>query len=477
MWLRYSIFMYSITHALATEILYDTKDFSSSSKNNSNDVLHSLYFVSNNKKINEQQSIRTTKSSDFQLTESVINDILISNQQGRNLNNYAAIYDDPEVKNVLKLKNNTLSRTYIQNKLCSLGLMNCNNLNESDPQYLSRRDIHPQDNVYIQSVRTKPLSIPVPVIPVNDPENFNDYKPGRIGYNTVFLGLTPPLTSFNIHNLSSFIKQQPLISSSINPTNEQSSTIYNVKPVYEIGFDKDFNYDNKFINKKEIIIQPDSNIQQHIHHHFHHNDAKEGIVPIIGSGLINNNAFNNNGHENIGSLYNYYEEHKKKNNLLPDNSFLGDSLNNNYADRYHLYGNLKHDSVLNKINIQRGLTNNKNFSYKIEPLNKFNNYYGNKNFEVSKEFNVNNNFGFNNEFGQKNAAANGLSKTNYNDCICVLYEQCIMLGKAGRKDDLYLAIDPRNLGTNIAADSKDLIKSYCLEFRPPDVVRRPRWLD
>lgn len=54
----------------------------------------------------------------------MIDNILVSNRQGRNLEGYDQIYADPEVKNALQLGNDTVARSYIKDKLCSLGLMN-----------------------------------------------------------------------------------------------------------------------------------------------------------------------------------------------------------------------------------------------------------------------------------------------------------------------------------------------------------------
>lgn len=54
----------------------------------------------------------------------MIDEILVSNRQGRNVEGFDQLYADPEVKNVLQLGNETIARTYIRDKLCSLGLMN-----------------------------------------------------------------------------------------------------------------------------------------------------------------------------------------------------------------------------------------------------------------------------------------------------------------------------------------------------------------
>lgn len=56
--------------------------------------------------------------------DSVIDTILQSNRQGRNLEGYDKLYADPEVKNILQVGNDSIARVYIKDKLCSLGLMN-----------------------------------------------------------------------------------------------------------------------------------------------------------------------------------------------------------------------------------------------------------------------------------------------------------------------------------------------------------------
>ena len=54
----------------------------------------------------------------------MIEDILGSKRQGRNLEGFDEIYSDPNVKNALEQGNDTIARTYIKDKLCTLGLMN-----------------------------------------------------------------------------------------------------------------------------------------------------------------------------------------------------------------------------------------------------------------------------------------------------------------------------------------------------------------
>jgi hypothetical protein len=284
-----------------------------------------------------------------------------------------------------------------------------------------------------------PLNQHSPAIPVNDPVYYNSHKAENVESNIEYSGSTPSFISYNFHNPSTFIGRPPLRSSSnYYPVNRRPIITHNSKPIYETEFDGEFKDHNKFVNKKEIVVQTDVGIQQHIHHHFHHSNANKGIMsPVIELGSTENNAFNKYGYQNDDRLYNYQKDDKKK-GVIHDNSFLRGTKNFNYAERYLQYENPKRDFLLNK--------------------NKFNNNYENDRFQKINGFNLNNNFGSNNEFGQNIAISNILSETNYNDCVCVLREKCIMLDQAGRKEDLYLSLDPRSLDKNITADTKDIIE-------------------
>lgn len=65
----------------------------------------------------------------------MIDEILVSNRQGRNIEGFEQVYADPAVKNALQLGNDTIARTYIRDKLCSLGLMNVCILSNYQVQY------------------------------------------------------------------------------------------------------------------------------------------------------------------------------------------------------------------------------------------------------------------------------------------------------------------------------------------------------
>jgi len=365
-----------------------------------------------------------------QSIESVVDNILVSNRQGRNLEGYDEIYSDPNVKNALQLGNDTIARTYIRDKLCTLGLMNCEDIEGRRPYYSPHRDIHPHDVIYAQPVTIKPVGRPLPAIPVKG-RPYGPAKPiplppsfgsplGPNVYPGPSFGRPPP----------SFVGPYPGYKKPGLPPPFVS------KPIYEYGgVDIEPDFEDKFIDKKQVVLhQPSgSGVQQHVHHHYHHGDAagiaNPGVVPsspTLGSGL-GSYGYGNGG--TYGSTFNDFEDYKKAFKIKTPTSNSGPSISSSpakgYADRYPAY----------------------------EKLN-------GKQFASGGQLGANNQFlnngGFDGDY-QFNNGDNGFSSTSYEDCVCVPYDQCATLNHVGRKDDLYLAIDPRNLDKDIEAETVEVV--------------------
>jgi len=202
------------------------------------------------------------------------------------------------------------------------------------------------------------------------------------------------------------------------------------KPIYEQGVDIEPDFEDKFIDKKQVVLhQPGASaVQQHVHHHYHHGEGTAGVAqnPIVipsatlgGSNGLGNYGYGNGG--TYGGTYNDFEDYKKAfkiktsaSNSVPISSSSSSSSSKGYADRYPAY----------------------------EKPN-------------GKQFGNNNQFLGNGDYQQFNNGADssfGVS-SSYEDCVCVPYDQCTTINHVGRKDDLYLAIDPRNLGKDIEAES------------------------
>lgn len=313
----------------------------------------------------------------------------------------------------------------------------CDDTVERRPYYNSHRDIHPQEVIYAQPVTIKPVGRPLPAIPVKRPGSFLGPKPPGFAPGPVYGGPPP-----HYNGPSPFNPPPPSFSGPYPGFKKPG-----IKPIYEPAFEGGggVDYDDKYIKKQGIVpLNQGSGVQQHVHHHYHHGEGNgAGVAPIIGAGPIGNNGFNNYGN---GGGFNDYEEYKKNFKVKGPSSnnnhgVIGSaSTNSNYANRFPAYEKPNEFGGLNKGKQLGGPGFNNGF-----------NGLGNNN---------NNNFGSHNNYNRPTSEFgldgfdNGLSN---DDCVCVPYDQCSTLDQAGRKDDLFLAIDPRNLPKSIEADTEEVV--------------------
>lgn len=209
------------------------------------------------------------------------------------------------------------------------------------------------------------------------------------------------------------------------------------KPIYEHGVDVGSDFEDKFIDKKQVVLhQPSaSGVQQHVHHHYHHGDAggiahNPAIVatsPTLGGSGLGNYGYGNGG--TYGATFNDFEDYKKTFKIKTPTSNSGPSVSSSvkgYADRYPTY----------------------------EKPN-------GKEFASDGQLGINNQFvgngGYDSNYPLNNGADNNFGSTSYEDCVCVPYDQCATINHVGRKDDLYLAIDPRNLDKDIEAETDEVV--------------------
>jgi hypothetical protein len=101
--------------------------------------------------------------------EDVVETILVSNRQGRNIDGLDEVYEDASIKSALQNGDDAQARNLIREKLCSLGLMQCDEFGEEKRPYLS-----PEDLIYAQPVDIRPVGRPIASIPV---------RGGKGGYN------------------------------------------------------------------------------------------------------------------------------------------------------------------------------------------------------------------------------------------------------------------------------------------------------
>lgn len=355
--------------------------------------------------------------------------------------------------------------------------LQCENPEGRRPYYSPHHDIHPQEVIYAQPVTIKPVGRPLPAIAVKRP-HYGPPKPihppsfgpgpvyGAASHGPIHSGPYPPFSG------------PPPSFGGPYPAYKKPGPYQGTKPIYEdSGLDGEYDFipDNKheFIEKKQLIGQP-SSVQQHVHHHYHHADGSDkpssvivgtpGLAgPIHGPSAISGNGLNNNygfgSGSSYGNSYNDYQEYKKAFNVKTPTT--GNSLDpviasgNSYANRFPGYEKPKRDSFFS--GKEQGKVLNGGFG-------------GSNSFVPGTNTNGLGNFASNN-FGTNNFE-NGFSSTSYNDCICVPYDQCLTIDNAGRKDDLFLPIDPRNIGKNIDAESEEVVITD--ENGTMSVVRIPK---
>ena len=71
----------------------------------------------------KDESKQADQPSGSESVDDVVDSILKSNRQGRNLDGFDEIYTDPNVQDALKTGNDTTARHFIKERLCNLGLM------------------------------------------------------------------------------------------------------------------------------------------------------------------------------------------------------------------------------------------------------------------------------------------------------------------------------------------------------------------
>ncbi|XP_068082200.1 uncharacterized protein [Anabrus simplex] len=335
--------------------------------------------------------------------ELVIDNILASSRQGRNLQGFDEVYSDPNVQEALQTGNDSQARHYIKERLCNLGLMACEGIEPKRPY------LQPHDLIYAQPVHIKPVGQPIPAVPIRGPPHRPGYVPSRPGppYPPRPHGPPPP-----VHIPRPYPPVPGPIYGSPKPV---------PPPVYE-SFEHDLTHLSPPHNKGpvEVVVNAQGNgagsLQQHVHHHYHHTDGGVNVKPVPvpvpvpeiihhrpehglltepgvsygGSGSVYGNpgpvygspgpVYGGFGPASFGSQSPFYKKELSIKGPLSGNSLASSS--NSYAERYPNYETPRAD-----------------------------------------------------------------------DCYCVPYDQCLP-HEVGRKEDGFL-IDPRNLGSNIEAISQD----------------------
>ncbi|XP_052871918.1 uncharacterized protein LOC128277495 [Anopheles cruzii] len=506
--------------------------------------------------------------------EDILNFILDSGRQGRSLEGFDEVYSDPSVQDALQNADDAQARNIIKDKLCALGLMQCDGeaIEGKRPYYPiyaqqqqpPRRPPPPRGPPLPPQQYAQRPPIPPPVQGPPRPQHQGPYGPPKpmplpqhkIGYATgpqqrpPFIG--GPQASFAGPSYASAYPSKPL-----GPVYESDVPPFEFEP---IGAGEKI-YEGGILTKPGFVLNDGplvKPVEQHIHHHYHHlegsSDSKTVVVnnpvPSVLSGSAVVGGGSSGSYGQTGGLYSAggvygtagvggtggfsplagaefdYKELKGVNNNggfgqsatyaaqskpvfegtasgfgqgskqtlfnqgpaqfgasgSGSNSLYSGEISGAYqstgAGSYHssnptLYKkelNVKGPAPANGLGTFGG--NGANY-------NKYSQYsngqFGSNGGQLSSnggQFGSNGGqfgssggqfgssggqFGGDQFGGQYSQFGNGGLNNGIEDCVCVPYDQCPAQDVIGRKDDLILPLDPRNLKTDIEAAADEVV--------------------
>ncbi|CAB3259796.1 unnamed protein product [Arctia plantaginis] len=418
------------------------------------------------------EQLPEAEKKQYETNGTVLDDIvdeLVSSKQGRSLGGFDDVYSDPTIKDALDAGDDVEARNLIKGRLCTLGLIQCEEEETQEKRYLS-----PDDVIYAQPVDIKPIGKPVPSIPIRGPPRAygppqpvpypgrpQKFPPKRIGYGgsgrpgfADKYGVASNSYQFSQSSLyngpeTNYVTKPPGYSSQSPYTFENSKPSYNKIPSSQSG------------------SKQDSIVQQHIHHHYVHGDTdkepkviiKPVAIPVGSVGQLSQ-AHVQQSSDVITAGGGDYSGINSGGFQPMSGSYPLDS-NKPIYESDAIYGSqFGHNSYKGGANVlNQGLPNQ--YPNNVFEDQKYGNglgTYGQQSNEFyKKELHVGSGNNLYSQgpatFGQSDAYAENYheAKAQGFECVCVNYDQCPSQEVIGRRDDLYLPIDPRNKGSEISA--------------------------
>nr|CAH7727075.1 unnamed protein product [Callosobruchus chinensis] len=410
--------------------------------------------------------------------EKVVDEILTSTREGRALDGLDELYTDPNVQEALQNGDDGQARNVIKDRLCYLGLVQCDGGEQIEGK---RPFIGPEELVYAQPVAINPVGRPIPTIPIKGVlGGYGPAKPVHIPGPPGKYGPPPP-NKFVPPPPPGYPGKPPRRHYGPPPSKPfygkpgLSGEIYEGEylskpPASFGGFSATSESPYQFVtaSNKDKRVEITVNAQggavtapggapsangavEHVHHHFHHNvDGKPTVgvnqIPIASAAVTA-------GLTSLGSPTTFGKPVSSGfSPLVPETIIapISGSFGGSYGGQH--IANYGSSLGVNSFGAIKPVTENfDSFGTSIGS-------YGSTSDLYKKELNLN---PVNNNFIQSNYADKyqGLESSKYEnfDCVCVPYNQCPTHDVIGRKDDLYLAIDPRNLKSDIEAEEERVI--------------------
>ncbi|XP_052741657.1 uncharacterized protein LOC112044986 isoform X1 [Bicyclus anynana] len=412
----------------------------------------------------------------YNTTGSVLDDIvdeLVSSKQGRSLGGFDDVYSDPTIKDALDSGDDIEARNLIKGRLCTLGLIQC-----EDEETQEKRYVSPDELIYAQPVDIKPIGKPIASIPIRGPPRaYGPPKP--MLYPPRPQKIPPRRPGYGGNVRPGFSDKYGVAGGNFQFSQSSGSSGFNgfdtnyvtKAPIYANNEPYNFENSKPVYNKVPTAghnSKTESVVQQHVHHHYVHSDGdkepkviiKPVAIPVGSVGHLATQLHNQESTDVITSSGGDF-------NAVSSGGFkpmtgYPQSIKPVY-DTDTVYGSQYGHSAFNKGStnlLNQGLPNQyTNNGFDDQKYGNSLGSYASQNGEFyKKELNVGSGNNLYNQgpatFGQNN----NLYQQNYHEakaqgfeCVCVSYDQCPSQEIIGRRDDLYLPIDPRNKGSDITA--------------------------
>lgn len=498
-----AVFMLSVSNVRTEDSDWNTNQWapmktdSMLSRRSADNAAEQQQVQGRNYAVHEQSAIYSNETD----INTVIDQIINSRREGRILNEFDQVYADGNVEQALQQGNDMQARNLIRDKLCGLGLMSCD-VEEKRPFYSTIYAQGPPPPSFGGGPYGPAKPMPPPghynSRPMPPPaSSLNSFGPPRkVGYESSYKPAYKPSGPGPLYN-GPYLEHPPpsAIDGSAAATFSKpppGSIVYGSKPPGPIytgnndlppySFENPANSVDKIqeaassnfyshqssasasaSSSKVVVAQQAAGLQQHVHHHYHHVEgaadaSKVPTVPIpIGSGQTINTDFSSlaqssasytpqipspayaagfNGASQGGLLSQTSSGFKPNGDLYkPTAGFAGAS--SGFGQTGFAEG-----GVSNSYHSQ-------NPDYYKKELHSYSGLSG-----ASSSYNGISG-GYNSQFN----GAYDPSRQQIIDCQCVPFKQCPAADRIGRKEDLILAIDPRNLGKEIEALSDEAVNS------------------
>ncbi|XP_060534721.1 uncharacterized protein LOC132707072 [Cylas formicarius] len=432
-------------------------------------------------------------------SDALIQEILTSTRQGRALDGYDEVYSDPSVQEVLQKGDDVEARSVIRERLCFLNLMRCDEEIQGKRPYIA-----PEELIYAQPVAINPVGQPIPTIPVKGVRGMGGYGPPRpipypggnkFGPPTLGGKYPPPPYAPNKPPRRGYgpLPGKPFYGPPVNKPflsggeilaegefldRPPSSEYFNKLPAaanpyqFELGASENAHHKDKRVEitvtaqggAASVTGAPNKGLVEHVHHHYHHNADGVSKQPTVIVNPVPVAAAAVTSSLDAVSSSNAFTSSHNSNGFVPTNGLslggfggvsgvtYGGQTLANYGSSSSTFGTQGLSNYGSGFGGVKPITENYGpQTFGSNSVGATAGYYGSSGL-YKKELNVdslNGNY-LQGGYADKYQGAESARAENY-DCVCVPYDQCPTHDVIGRKDDLYLAIDPRNLKSDIEA--------------------------